>query len=792
MGSSADSKVCHAFRIDEPRLHSLVARIRNWVFTRGYALTSKIIRRIMDPISILPMRSAFSTRLASTGFNFNFYSIFVPDVLHEFELGVWKAIFIHLLRLLHAEGKDRIQILNERFRRVPTFGRSTIRRFSRNVSGLKQMAGRDLEDILQCVMPAFEAMLPPPHDDIVMTLLFTLAFWHGLAKLRLHTEETLAIFHGITWELGRTTRKFTATTCEVYDTRELPTEEAARGRCKAALQAKKSSKSKGKASSRTANSSGSAPKRKLLNLRTAKWHSLGDYPWSVPWYGTHDVGNTQQGEQEHRRVKRFYIRTNKNKAARQIARRQRREQILRRLLHKDQQRRAEHAAAQQVNTQSPSDCSSGQPPLQSQRMYDRPRNGTLIQQAATRRGAALQLSEDDPLPFHTSPKDRYHMSASERHRDNIFRWANAPGNRDDPALKNFLPNLKDHLLSRLTGRVYDGDEDTFGSDEHSTIQFVNDNIYFHKALRINYTTYDMRRAQDSINPRRQADIMLLAPYEDDGDSQANAHPYWYARVIGIFHVNVKHRGLLSRSKEVQRMDVLWIRWFGRDTSAPGGFKARRLHRVGFIAHDEPNAFGFLDPAQVLRASHLIPGFAYGKTTEYLQPSIARQPEDKDEDYVYYYVGMFVDRDMLMRYLGGAVGHKGLPSNRITIQHLLDKVKRFIHRCAQTQSIRYLKDSLNDVLLDKLWADAQSSGANEQSHADPTGEDSEGSDADAELVAPASDEEDFGYEWEYPEDRSEGTPSEETDTEELDEQDYAQLGLEEDHDQEEDGEDYAPL
>lgn len=27
----------------------------------------------------------------------------VVDMLHEFELGVWKALFIHLIRILYAE-----------------------------------------------------------------------------------------------------------------------------------------------------------------------------------------------------------------------------------------------------------------------------------------------------------------------------------------------------------------------------------------------------------------------------------------------------------------------------------------------------------------------------------------------------------------------------------------------------------------------------------------------------------------------------------------------------------------
>jgi hypothetical protein len=40
--------------------------------------------------------------------------MFVPDLLHEFELGVWKAIFTHLIRLLYAIGDDSVQKLNRR------------------------------------------------------------------------------------------------------------------------------------------------------------------------------------------------------------------------------------------------------------------------------------------------------------------------------------------------------------------------------------------------------------------------------------------------------------------------------------------------------------------------------------------------------------------------------------------------------------------------------------------------------------------------------------------------------
>lgn len=43
-------------------------------------------------------QNAFSARLSN--FGFNFFSIVLVDFLHEFELGVWKKVFIHLLRIL--------------------------------------------------------------------------------------------------------------------------------------------------------------------------------------------------------------------------------------------------------------------------------------------------------------------------------------------------------------------------------------------------------------------------------------------------------------------------------------------------------------------------------------------------------------------------------------------------------------------------------------------------------------------------------------------------------------------
>jgi hypothetical protein len=91
----------------------------------------------------------------------------VVDLMHEFEQGVWKALFIHLLRMLDSsKGGSLINELDlryivfhiinavskpmiPRFRNVPTFGRGTIRKFTSNASAMKRFAAHDFEDLLQ-------------------------------------------------------------------------------------------------------------------------------------------------------------------------------------------------------------------------------------------------------------------------------------------------------------------------------------------------------------------------------------------------------------------------------------------------------------------------------------------------------------------------------------------------------------------------------------------------------------------------------------------------------------------
>jgi hypothetical protein len=136
-------------------------------------------------------------------------------------------------------------------------------------------------------------------------------------------------------------------------------------------------------------------------------------------------------------------------------------------------------------------------------------------------------------------------------------------------------------------------------------------MFLHNILRINYTTYDVRRKEDTINPNTSHhDVIILA----DNDNDCN-HPFLYARIIEIFHVNAIYLGGQVTTVDYQphKIEVLWVRWFEHDTTVPAGSWCQsRLDRLRFPPMNNEDAFGFLDPVNVVRGCHIIPAFATGR------------------------------------------------------------------------------------------------------------------------------------------------------------------------------------
>jgi hypothetical protein len=63
-------------------------------------------------------QNAFSDRLSPLGFNF--FLMFIVDLMHDFEIGSWRAIFIHLLRLLNSVDASLLTELDRRWE-LPSF-----------------------------------------------------------------------------------------------------------------------------------------------------------------------------------------------------------------------------------------------------------------------------------------------------------------------------------------------------------------------------------------------------------------------------------------------------------------------------------------------------------------------------------------------------------------------------------------------------------------------------------------------------------------------------------------------
>ncbi|KAL7281107.1 hypothetical protein ACG7TL_004414 [Trametes sanguinea] len=566
---------------------NLIQEARELVYHDGYVVNSDHVEALLREQSLVPTRNAFAKLQC---FGFNLHEALVVDQLHEFELGVWKAIFTQIVRILETAGTATVHELNKRFRQVPSFAWTTIRKFADNVCDMKRLAARDFEDMLQCIIPCFEGLLPEAHNDAILTLLFVAAYWHALAKMRMHTGTSLAHLEDATTVLGYELRHFSSVTCAAFDTRETQAEYDARKRADA------------RRPGGTQATVGDGRRPRTFNINTVKMHFLGDYPSSIRQFGTTDSYTTQIGEHEHRRVKARRQRTNGVSADGQVVNLDARESRMHQMAHEL--------------------CELG---------MDIP--------------GLVSHSEDVADPSFIAPEVHHHIGETEKNVVDLADWQ--ARNADDPAVQMFVPLMKAHLRERLR------DAYPTLADEEVPIIVRHDRVYRHAIAYVNYTTYDLQRDQDIIHPSTdKRDILVHTPSAASCDV-VRPFPWTYARVLGIYHANVLPPG----ETKPCRYEFLHVRWFEHVDAHQSGPLARRLDKVKFTSYSTGDAFGFVDPAHVIRACHLIPAFHHGRTKDYLPAStLARDPEG---DWRYHVVNRFVDRDIFARFLGCGVGHMGL-------------------------------------------------------------------------------------------------------------------------------------
>ena len=185
-----------------------------------------------------------------------------------------------------------------------------------------------------------------------------------------------------------------------------------------------------------------------------------------------------------------------------------------------------------------------------------------------------------------------------------------------------------------TNPSYGRDGNCNNGSSHSdcdSVYFRSEQIYLHNICRIQYTTYNVQRGQDIINPSTpHRDIMLLATASDTDDS----HPFLYARMLGIYHTNVIYAVDATQTYQAKWFEFLWVRWFEYQ-----GWSVRwsnlKLDSITLPSVTSEGAFGFVDPGDVLRACHIIPAFSSGK--KYHDATGLSHCTDDSQDWCRYYV-----------------------------------------------------------------------------------------------------------------------------------------------------------
>ncbi|TEB33312.1 hypothetical protein FA13DRAFT_1589061, partial [Coprinellus micaceus] len=593
LGAPVDTERHHQPR-SEPDQWKKVIEARKLI-VRGYAVNTDQIEDLLKPDSLVPTVTSLSSRLSDL--NFKVIPALVVDILHEFEIGVWKTLFIHLIRLLDAytrrDGPTLTAELDARYRATPAFGRDTIRKFGTNASEMQRKAARDYEDLLQCAIPAFEGLLPEPHNTSLMLLLYICAQWHALAKLRLHHDLTLQFLDYTTVRLGAQMRLFNRDTCEKTVTRELAKEAEARARREGG------GKGKGTASR----------KPRKLGVFTIKFHVLGDYSAVIRRYGTTDSYSTETGELFHRLPKAWFDRTDKRDYEAQLSAIERRQARL-----------------------------------------------TLIR---AQLGSGTSASPLHPIlkvtvfskSLEHEPPSRYAIGATQNSPVDLLHFTPDPYvTYADPYLEGTIPKLKQHLLPRILSRLGYGSDDVMKCD-WTNVVLQGNRVFSHKLMQIEYTTYDGRQGQDVVHvDTPQCNVMLLNPNNPHG----SVHPYIYARVVGIFHGIVSYVGQLpdgSISYTSHRIDFCWAHWY-EFNKANHEFALERASPYPF---NSPKALNFFDPADILRAVHLVPQFSLRRMDTGL-PAKTRWGS-KQPLWSTYFINRFADRDLFMRYqYRMSVGH----------------------------------------------------------------------------------------------------------------------------------------
>ena len=107
----------HKARTDDSRRQNNVIAARKLIYNKNFQITSAAVEKLLRDESLVPttvcpqiaftvdlliwvFQNAFSERLAPLGFDM--FSMFVIDLLHDWEIGIAKLLILHLLRIVES------------------------------------------------------------------------------------------------------------------------------------------------------------------------------------------------------------------------------------------------------------------------------------------------------------------------------------------------------------------------------------------------------------------------------------------------------------------------------------------------------------------------------------------------------------------------------------------------------------------------------------------------------------------------------------------------------------------
>ena len=315
----------------------------------------------------------------------------------------------------------------------------------------------------------FDGLFLEQDNRSISKLLFLLTTWHAYAKLHLHTESTLEMLELVSRALCQALRHFTSVTCPQYTMKELPQEVR---QCLACQQAQAAC---GHPRAGNTTSSSRTGQVKLFNMSMYKMHHIPNYPDAIWKHGTMDSYSTHMVCQVRLNTKTVivYCRASLHTAypscgisypTRTVA-----------SLDRSQTKKA--ACGSMLNCLGAWLGLVFHPPPKWHNQNLIWRKGKM---GRTKSMTAIGCPRGLPLP-ETSQNGLLKMELI-MHWRQVLTWlmlynANLNFNKD------FQTHLVDHLLARIKGIPYNGDEYQFTDQDRNNIIIDQGQLYKYKTIQ---------------------------------------------------------------------------------------------------------------------------------------------------------------------------------------------------------------------------------------------------------------------------------------------------------------------